>query len=89
MNYETWVETYKPVSNHLRAERGFEGTMFETFGAEIAHVMTQDHRYVWTLVDGGDYYGITPSRRFINRLGYFVTEKPWPADAEFELIDMK
>jgi hypothetical protein len=37
--------------------------------------------YVWTMIDGdGRYANLTNGYRRFNRLGYFVTEKPWIED---------
>jgi hypothetical protein len=37
--------------------------------------------YVWTMVDGdGRFANLWNGYRRFNRLGYFVTEKPWSED---------
>jgi hypothetical protein len=37
--------------------------------------------YVWTMVDGdGRYANLWNGYRRFNRLGYFITEKPWDED---------
>lgn len=36
-----------------------------------------DYHLVWTLVDGGDSCYVIPGWHFVNRLGYYVTERPW------------
>ena len=37
--------------------------------------------YVWTMVDGdGRYANLWNGYRRFNRLGYFITEKPWSED---------
>lgn len=36
---------------------------------------------IWTMIDGnGRYANLINGYRIINRLGYFVTEKPWTED---------
>lgn len=78
MNYSTWVETFKPMQNHLDENAGFDGCIFETFGEEVVHVrevLEIDEGKVWTLCDDGkgSLY-ITAGYSFVNRVGYFVTE---------------
>ena len=84
MDFETWLETYQPVTNHLDAYANVDGLMFETFGVEKEFVLKQneaDGRYVWTLVEGdnGEWI-ITNGWHFVNRLGYFVTTNPFEGD---------
>jgi hypothetical protein len=41
---------------------------------------------VWTLVDNNDgTMNIISGRRWINRLGYLITQNPWPAGATVEV----
>jgi hypothetical protein len=93
MNFETWLETYKPVANHLDENASFQdeegkGIMFETFGKELEFIRSQDHRHVWTYGDEDGSY-IVAGRRFVNRLGYFVTQEPWPLEDEWLTIDLE
>lgn len=82
MNFEQWIETYKPLVNHLDQNASFQdehgvGIMFETYGDELQHVKQQDNRNIWTLVDGEDDNLIICSGFWLcNRIGYFITEKP-------------
>jgi hypothetical protein len=40
-----------------------------------------DYHYIWTMVDGeGRYANLLNGIHIVNRLGYFVTEKPWEED---------
>lgn len=75
MSYDEWVETYKPMRNPF-TDNGFDGTMFETYGQEEDFIDNIDPLCVWTWCSGdGDY--ITEGKRFVNRMGYFVTENPY------------
>lgn len=80
MTYEEWVEKYKPIQNHLRAGASFEGTLFETYGDELDFVRGQHYSKIWTYVDDGEFASITEGYRLVNRMGYFVTEKPHRGD---------
>lgn len=80
-------QQYRPVSNHLNPTAPWDqgdatGCLYETYGEEYEFIKALDHRRVWTLVDNNDgTMNIISGRRWINRLGYLVTEVPWPAEA--------
>lgn len=78
---DVWAQTYKPIENPLVGpdERGFNNTMFETYGPEETEVFARDEQHVWTWVEGDDGNYIVNGRFRVNRLGYFITETPWPA----------
>ena len=79
--YESWVETYFAVRNH--AESSFDSRMFETYGDDYAFIEDTHPAHVWTLVstDSGEDI-IVEGMRFVNRLGYFVTVRPWSEPVE-------
>ena len=61
--------------------------MYETYGEEADIVWKQDPKNVWTLIDGEDNdLWIIQGRCFVNRLGYFITEKPWNDDVTVDVI---
>lgn len=79
--YEIWEDTFGPVKNHLDKNAGMNGFMFETFGAELAHVqavLKDTPEKVWTVVEGdsGKWY-ISQGFHRVNRVGYLVTDKPF------------
>ena len=84
MTFEDWLQTYKPIKNHLDPHASFqdesgEGIMFETYGDEVAFVKQQDPRHIWMYGDGDDGGSyIWSGWGFVNRLGYFITEVPFP-----------
>ena len=84
ISWSEWEEKYTPIPNPLAD--GFNGNlwdcMFETFGDDIEALkaMTSDNYKVWTLVDNNPnsfYLDIIPGTHWVNRMGYFVTEKGW------------
>lgn len=79
--YESWEETYLPVTNYT--EHSFDSRMFETYGDDVAFVKSCNNCHVWTLVstDSGEDV-IVEGMRFVNRLGYFVTVRPWSEPVE-------
>ncbi len=86
MNYETWLDTYKPISNPIVSTHGFDGFMFETYGEELEELKKYKGNQIWTLIDDGESYGITAGARWINRLGYFVCSVPW--EDQWEFVDL-
>lgn len=81
MTYDEWEEKYLPVTNYT--EHSFNGRMFETYGDDLAFIVGCYKRHVWTLVstDTGEDV-IVEGMRFVNRLGYFVTVRPWSEPVE-------
>ncbi len=79
MTEEEWFNTYKPIKNHIALNSSFDGHMFETYGDEVEFIKTQDPDRIWMLGDGDDggMY-IWSGWGFVNRIGYFVTEVPFP-----------
>ncbi len=79
---DQFASQYKPIANHLNPNASFDwgdgfGTLFETYGEELAFVFQQDSLNVWTIVDGddGDLYVIS-GLHFVNRLGYVISRVP-------------
>lgn len=74
LRYDEWVERYHPRINP-HADYGFEGTLFETFAPDLHTVQANmGKRIVWTLLD---HDTIVSGFRFVNRVGYFITEIPY------------
>ena len=92
MTMEEWEATYKPIYNHIDKNASFQddsgqGIMFETYGEEYVFVNSQqDPACIWTYGDGDDGGSyIWNGYHYINRLGYFITEIPCPADVEIQI----
>lgn len=91
MNYEQFVENYEPIKNHLSEGGAFNGTMFETYGNEmdlVKEVLAQaGNKRIWTYVGEGNNEMIVPGLRFVNRLGYFITQEEWEDENDFVYFD--
>ena len=79
---ESWLETYKPIDNHLDDNASFQdehgvGIMFETYGAEKEFVKSQEANKIWTYISDDDSTYIVAGWHLCDRIGYFVTEKEW------------
>jgi hypothetical protein len=83
---EEWFNTYKPIKNNLVESSSFDGHMFETYGEEVEFVKAQDEKRIWMLGDGDDggMY-IWSGWGFVNRIGYFVTEVPFPDNTTIQI----
>ncbi len=100
MDYEEFIETYKPIQNPLNENACRDGMMFETYDPELSYVVKHglaNHHTVWTIID------IQPEEEYnkhgepnpttaivsgyyaINRHGYFITEKPF--EEHIEVVD--
>lgn len=83
--------------NHLNANAPFDfgrgGTMYETYGEELAYVRSQPVGRIWTLVDADGHLCIISGWHFVNRLGYFISDVPADehvsicVDLESEMIE--
>jgi hypothetical protein len=86
MNFDEWCATYKPIPNNIVEDSSFDGTMFETYGAEVAFVKKADPAYIWMYGDGDDGGSyIWNGWHIVNRIGYFITEVPCPADTTIQV----
>lgn len=90
MTEEEWFATYKPIPNHIDKNASFSdgehGYMFETYGDEVEFVKKADPAYIWTYGDGDDGGSyIWNGWSFVNRIGYFITEVPCPADTTIQI----
>jgi hypothetical protein len=86
MDFEEWVEQYKPISNHIDTNASFDGTMFETYGDEVEFVKSQSPANIWMYGDGDDGGSfIWAGWGYVNRIGYFVTEVPFPPDTDIQI----
>lgn len=92
LDFEDWLDTYKPIINHLDPNASFQdetgnGIMFETYGEEVTFVKQQDPATIWTYASGDD--GATyvfNGWGLVNRLGYFITEVPCPIDTDVQVM---
>jgi hypothetical protein len=65
ITWDEWENTYKPINTEAYDNQG-----------DIPAGVPFDR--IWTMVDGdGIYANLITGYRWVNRLGYFVTEVPW------------
>jgi hypothetical protein len=86
MDFDEWCDTYKPIKNHIDTNASFNGEMFETYGDEVEFVKQQDPAHIWTYGDGDDGGSyVWNGWSFVNRIGYFITEVPCPAETTMQM----
>ena len=86
MDFDEWVDTYKPINNHIDTNASFDGLMFETYGDEVEFVKSANPDCIWTYGDGDDGGSyVWNGWHFVNRIGYFITEVPCPADTTIQI----
>lgn len=79
---DTFIEKFRPQPNALdltaSLDFGDGGCLYSAAGKEFRHVLAQDPRTLWTLVEGdGDRLFIESGLHIVNRLGYLVTANPF------------
>ena len=82
---DQWEEQYNPIQNHISGDRGWNGTLFETYGDDLAFVLSQPLNLRWTWVDTDEGTTLISGFHLVNRIGYFVTEYPWIKTTEIEV----
>lgn len=86
MDYDDFVQTYKPIKNHIETNASFDGYMFETYGDEYEFVKSQSPANIWMYGDGDDGGSyIWSGWGFVNRIGYFITEVPFPENTTIQI----
>ena len=86
LTFEEADEQFKFIPNNYDEYSSFDGLMFETYGDEVEFVKTQSPDKIWMLGDGDDggMY-IWSGWGFVNRIGYFVTEVPFPDNTTIQI----
>ena len=89
MKFEDWWDQYQPLDNQFQSRANYFVKMFETYGEELEFVQGQPVEMVWTELDDGT---IVNGYHIVNRMGYYITVKPWSEetvveDEELEELD--
>ena len=74
MTFDSWMDKYKPMKNHIDTNSACEGIMFETYGKELEFVQQQDPKCVWTYIEEDGELYVVSGFCVVDRIGYFVTE---------------
>ena len=86
MTFEEADEKFYFMVNNYDEYASFDGLMFETYGDEVDYVKSISPDRIWTYGDGDDGGGyIWNGWHIVNRLGYFISEVPCPADTTIQI----
>jgi hypothetical protein len=86
MTFEEWCDEFKPIVNPFSSDPTC--TMFETYGEECKFVRQSSPSHIWTEVDAeGRFTTVIEGFHYVNRLGYYVTEKPWEQGTTYDIRD--
>ena len=86
MDFDEWCDVYKPINNHIDKNASFDGAMFETYGDEYEFVKQSPEKNIWMYGDGDDGGSyIWSGWGFVNRIGYFITEVPFPDNTTIQI----
>ena len=76
------------MDNHIDDNSSHDGKMFETFGLEfeyVKQVFIDNPARVWTMTEGdGNCQCYAMGLHWVNRMGYFITEKSMVGDLYYE-----
>jgi hypothetical protein len=79
LTWEEWVEEYKPYTDEEGNPR-----MFDPFSDKDAIAAHPDN-LIWTYLEGDTGTLITEGYHYVNRLGYYLTEKSSLPDISYEI----
>ena len=88
-----WWDLYKPTGNPIEGSGPCVGDvqrMFEMYGSDlktVQEIFEKAPDTVWTMVEADDNIWLTPGMRFVNRLGYYITEVAYPDDERDFLVN--
>ena len=85
ITYESWLAKYRPIKNPFDKKASFDGSMFETYGDDLKFVCSQNSHVIWTLIESEGKIRLCNGLRFVNRLGYFITEVEAPLNRTFSI----
>jgi len=71
LSSETWKKKFEPILDDAG-----EAKRFETFGEDFKTVKNTVKCMVWTEVEVDGKHYIVPGRTFVNRVNYFICQKP-------------
>jgi len=77
LDYDIWEKKYQPKKSPEK-HSSYNNTLIECYKELWEYLKKQDPKNIWTLINGDDdSFVIIPGSHYVNRIGYFVTEKPW------------
>lgn len=87
MTFKEFLSEYLPRKNHRNTHAKLHGLLYDPFGEDLQFVRSVAEQRVWTVKDGPLHLVIEPGVRWIDRLGYIVTLKPWDSDTNLVILE--
>lgn len=75
LSFDEFEERYSTIENPYQDESYMFS--YDEDDAEDLYIETRAENYVWSIIEDDDGRTIVPGKRIVNRVGYYVTEKPW------------
>jgi len=87
MTFDEADEQFRFILNSYDIDASFDGLMYETYGDEVEFIKSQPQNRIWMYGDGDDggTY-IWSGWGFVNRIGYFLSEKPVPDNTIIQIM---
>jgi hypothetical protein len=79
LTQDEWEEKYLPIKNPNN-DWGGDYSSFETYSPDVTFVSEQPDNTIWTEMDGEDGVYIVSGYHLVNRIQYYITQKPWTED---------
>jgi len=76
LHEDAYYEFFRPYRHPLSHHDVWGGIGIETFGDDMALVMSLPATHLWTVVDGDGDQWILPGIHTVNRICYLITEIP-------------
>jgi hypothetical protein len=86
MSFEEFEEKFRPIKNPLDENASYDGSMFETYGAELEYVKAAPQAKVWTICDSDDVVTLSEGMVHVNRAGYLITEVPAEEGVSYDIL---
>lgn len=80
LTYDEWVTKYSPYLG--ATDSGNENGLFEIYGKDLEFISKSHSNLIWTLCDCDGKLVLTNGYRYINRVNYMISRKPWTEDIE-------
>lgn len=86
MSYADWATEFKPIKNPNKNH--YDEYEYETYDEDRELVMAarrENPRCIWTHIDTAEGEVIVNGFCAVNRLGYFITEKAYPVNTDYNV----
>ena len=90
MEFERWVDEYRPIKNRLTRGTAISGFVFLKHGRDLERVLSHPHDKVWSFIidDEGreSVWLVADGMHVVNVHGFLLTRRPFNTDAFYEIL---